>query len=261
MNMYKKLGIIALIIILIGVLSIKVFGINLLEKIQYLKTEEQNNTTTINNLNLKQSALHDLANLLRHTEPNQNEELLNMLGQEWMQAQNEKNILIERNNNIAQEVTVLEQQDIENQKWVQKEQEYPAATYVWKYLKAQGYNDYICAGIMGNLMAEVGGQTLNLNWSASGNGYYGMCQWNKAYSQIWGANLEDQCNFLINTIKYEFDTFGFNYYKGFNYDAFLNMTDCKEAALAFAKCYERCGSGSYNVRKENAMKAYNYFTN
>ena len=40
---------------------------------------------------------------------------------------------------------------------------------------------------------------------------------------------------------------------------FLNMTSITDAALAFAKCYERCASGSYTVRQNNAITAYNYF--
>ena len=48
--------------------------------------------------------------------------------------------------------------------WGLRKAEYPAATEVWLYLKELGYNDYVCAGIMGNLMAETGGQTLNLEW-------------------------------------------------------------------------------------------------
>ena len=137
--------------------------------------------------------------------------------------------------------------------------EYPAATYVWNYMKAQGWNDYVCAGIMGNLMAEVGGQTLNLNYSASSSNYYGMCQWNRNYKQVWGADLPTQCNFLRDTIKYEIDTYGFKYQKGFNFNSFLNMTNARQAALAFAKSYERCGSGSYEIRQRNAEKAYEYF--
>jgi hypothetical protein len=38
------------------------------------------------------------------------------------------------------------------------------------------------------------------------------------------------------------------------------MQDEKEAALYFAKYYERCGSGSYSVRQSNATKALDYFT-
>jgi hypothetical protein len=145
--------------------------------------------------------------------------------------------------------------------WNIKAAEYPVATQIWRFMKDQGWNDYVCAGIMGNLMTEVGGQTLNIRYASSSNDYYGMCQWNRAYSEVWGAGLETQCNFLKDTIKYEFDTYGFKYQKGFNFDSFLNMTDAQQAALAFAKSYERCGSGSYSVRQQNAIKAYNYFVN
>ena len=149
----------------------------------------------------------------------------------------------------------------EEQKWATKAAEYPAATTIWRYLKDLGYNDYVCAGIMGNIMAEVGGQTLDIQWWLKGNGYYGMCQWNQGYkSQVWGADLQGQLDFLRDTIKYELDTFGFAYSKGFNYDQFLALTDTSSTAKAFAKCYERGGSGSYSIRQKNATIAYNYFT-
>lgn len=143
--------------------------------------------------------------------------------------------------------------------WHQKEEEYPVATYIWSYFKELGYSNQVCAGILGNIMAEVGGNTLDIQYDIYGSSYYGMCQWNKAYSEVWGASLEEQCNYLEDTIKYEFDTFGYAYKKGFKYEDFLNITDARDAAIAFAKCYERCGSGSYNVRKQNAITAYNYF--
>ena len=146
-------------------------------------------------------------------------------------------------------------------KWETKAAEYPAATQIWRYMKNLGWNDYVCAGIMGNLMAEVGGQTLDIQYWLKDNGYYGMCQWNKAYSNIWGADLETQCDYLKNTIKYEIDTFGYAYRKGFNLDSFLAMSNERDAALAFAKCYERCSSRTYNIRMNNAEKAYNYFVN
>ena len=161
----------------------------------------------------------------------------------------------------AKEEAAEQARKAEEARWANKSAEYPEATQIWRYMKALGWNDYVCAGIMGNLMAEVGGQTLNIRYTLSSNGYYGMCQWNRAYSQIWGAGLETQCDFLRDTIKYEFDTYGFKYQKGFNFDAFLNMTDAQQAALAFAKSYERCGSGSYKVRQSNALKAYEYFVN
>lgn len=61
------------------------------------------------------------------------------------------------------------------------ESEYPVATEIWNFMKAQGWNDYVCAGIMGNIMAEVGGQSFNIRYDAYGDGYYGICQWNRGY--------------------------------------------------------------------------------
>lgn len=163
--------------------------------------------------------------------------------------------------NIYQRKYELILQQEEEIKWEKKSQEYPAATQIWKYLKNQGYNDYVCAGIIGNLMAEVGGQTLDIQWWLKGNGYYGMCQWNKRYFKVWNQPLEEQLKFLVDTIDYELNTFGYAYKKGFDYNSFCNLTNEKQAALAFAKCYERCGSGSYNQRQKNATVALNYFVN
>lgn len=159
----------------------------------------------------------------------------------------------------AQEQTYLAEQ----KEWDVKETEYPTATYVWEYLQGTcGYNNYVCAGILGNMMAECGGQGLTLQWSIynSTGSYYGLCQWYKGYG-IHGASLEEQCEFLAGNIEYEFNTYGKNYKKGFNYSSFLSMTDEQEAAKAFAKCYERCASFSYSKRQTNATTAYNYFVN
>lgn len=141
--------------------------------------------------------------------------------------------------------------------------EYPTASVVWEMLKKQGYNDYICAGILGNMMVECGGQTLNLNYQAYGSSgyYYGLCQWNSySYGNVFGKDLEGQVYFLLDTIRYEFDTYGFNYSTYFDYNSFLNLNNEKDAAIAFAKCYERCGSDSYSMRQNCATVAYNYFS-
>lgn len=148
-------------------------------------------------------------------------------------------------------------------KWDKRAKEYPAAAQIWKYLKNLGYSDAVCAGIMGNLMAEVGGQTLNIRYTlySSNRQYYGMCQWSKRYfGKIHGAGLTAQCNFLRDTIKYEINTYGYKYVSGMNYANFLKLNSPSKAALCFAKAYERCGSGSYSVRQSNAEKAYKYFT-
>ena len=143
-----------------------------------------------------------------------------------------------------------------------KDREYPTATYIWNALKQQGYNDYVAAGIMGNLMVETGGKTLNLkpyDYNPSGN-FYGICQWSKKYyPEIFGCSLDVQIEYLFNTIETEFKTFGKLYKKGFGFDAFLELQNERQAALAFAKCYERC-AGGYEGRMKCAEIAYDYFT-
>lgn len=148
--------------------------------------------------------------------------------------------------------------------WSEKAGEYPVATQVWRYMKEElGWNDYVCAGVMGNMMAEVGGQTLNLQpylYGHSGANYYGLCQWSsRYYPSIQGADVDAQLDFLASTVKKELDTYGYLFRSGLDYEAFCNLTNAEDAAMAFAKAYERCGSGSYGVRQRNAIKAYNYF--
>lgn len=142
--------------------------------------------------------------------------------------------------------------------WHEKELEYPTATYVWRILQDAGYNDTVIAGILGNMMAEVGGQTLSLDSTLNGT-YYGLCQWSKGYSKVWWKDTEYQVEFLLDTIRYELDTYGYLYKKNYDFEAFLLEKNPRNAALAFAKAYERCGSGSYKQRQANATIAYNYF--
>ena len=87
---------------------------------------------------------------------------------------------------------------------------YPEATKVWTILQDYGYNDYVCAGIMGNLMVETGGNTLDLDPDLVYYSYYGLCQWSYEYfPSVWYSSLEEQCEFLHDTIEYEINTFGF----------------------------------------------------
>lgn len=195
------------------------------------------------------NAAHQMAEAARQLGYEEDHDVITLAKTEWEEA-----------NNLRFEYQTVYDNLMKH--WHQKEEEYPVATYIWNYFKELGYNDYVCAGILGNIMTEVGGQTLDVQYSLRGNGYYGMCQWNKAYrSGVWGADLAGQCNFLRDTIEYELDTFGYAYKKGFNYDSFLALSNERDAALAFAKCYERCGSSTYNIRMNNAEKAYDYFVN
>ena len=142
-------------------------------------------------------------------------------------------------------------------KWLS---EYPEATEVWFYLRKQGFNEAVTAGIIGNMMIETSGGTLNLKPEIYGVGHYGLCQWSLYYRpNVAGMSLQEQMDYLMSDIEYEFNTFGFCYKSNFNYEKFLQMTDTREAAIAFAKSYERPGAGTYNMRANSAEVAYNYF--
>lgn len=133
---------------------------------------------------------------------------------------------------------------------------YAQSTIVWNYLKGLGLNDYVCAGIMGNIMAEVGGHTLDISrYSCVDTGtYYGICQWgwgrkDRLLSE-YGTSLDAQLKFL-----------GVELFEVIPADSsFYSMQDEQEAALYFAQYYERCSSSSYEVRQSNASVALDYFT-
>lgn len=151
----------------------------------------------------------------------------------------------------------------EYHKWEIKMEEYPVATQAWLYMRdTLGWNEYVCAGIMGNMMSECGGQTLNLNPSArnSSSGCYGLCQWYpKYYSHMQGASLEVQLEFLGTSIQKTFDGWAGDAFNC-DYDEFISLTDYKVVAKKFNDIYERPGYYS-EQRGENAQVAYEYFTN
>lgn len=142
---------------------------------------------------------------------------------------------------------------------------YPEAQIVWDALIDYGLSPEVASGIMGNIMAEVGGQTLDFSeWGYWSRGtHYGICQWGGGRKQDllnnFGPDLEDQVEFLLYELEREMNSYGYIYKTGFGYDEFIAMTDVEQAALAFAKSYERCSSKYYNIRMTNAKKAYNYF--
>ena len=99
---------------------------------------------------------------------------------------------------------------------------------VWTCLKGYGYSDSVAAGIIGNMMRECGGDTLDLDWDIVGH-YNG-----DAY---YGGN-----------------------YNGITYSEFLRA-DTRTAAIAFERVYERCGdyANEDSRRANNAEAAYNKF--
>lgn len=141
------------------------------------------------------------------------------------------------------------------------EQEHYYAAKVFEFLIQHGYSREVACGIIGNMMVECGGHTLNFNpfvYNPSGM-YYGLCQWNIGYG-LHGSSFERQLEFLVSNIEREFNVFGKCYQKDFDYESFISLNDVQEAALAFAESYERCCSSSFNARKQAASEAYSYFT-
>lgn len=152
------------------------------------------------------------------------------------------------------------QQDLDRSLVWESEYYYAAKTYT--FLQQFGYNDAVICGIIGNMMIETAGGALALQptaYNSNGN-YYGLCQWDlQYYPHYKGASFEQQLNYLVESLPYEFNTFGKLYKKSFVYEDFLEITDPAQAAYIFAKVYERCSSLGYKARQNAAIKAYEYF--
>ena len=141
------------------------------------------------------------------------------------------------------------------------------AEQVWLTLRARGLSEEVTAGILGNMMTECGGNTLDLQWNIHGHYYgstfYGLCQWCLDFvpSSFDGCSIAEQLNHLLSDLPSQMNTFGSNYESGYNYERFLKAKDVNEAAAAFAACYERPGYeyNNYQQRRQNAYTAYKYF--
>lgn len=146
--------------------------------------------------------------------------------------------------------------------WEEKLEEFPYATKTWIYLKELGYSDVACAGILGNIMIECGGHTLKLQPFVydKNKQYYGMFQWSQKYCpETADMSFEEQLDYFAKTVQPTFKTWGKKYAAGFTHDDFNKLESPRDAALAFAKIYERCASWSYERRQEAAERAYQYF--
>lgn len=142
--------------------------------------------------------------------------------------------------------------------------EYPVATQVWLYMKDTfGWSDTVCAGIMGNIMAEIGGGTLNFdNWNHDTP--YGMFQWlgqrKIDIKEKYGAepNIFEQLDFMYDELH---GTNGVRQQvEGWQRDKILNANNPKDVATYFCVYFERPGN-SGSVRRSYAQTAYEYFAN
>ena len=132
--------------------------------------------------------------------------------------------------------------------------EYDVAGQVYEYLNTQGMSDIVIAGILGNMMTECGGQTLDLQWDIygyDGSYYYGLCQWSLYYNpSVDGADITGQLDYLMSNIRTNMDYFGGDY------DEFCAIADPGDAAKYFCSYYER-GAGK-STRATNAETAFKW---
>ena len=150
---------------------------------------------------------------------------------------------------------------------------YPEAQLIWNTMISWGWAPETCAGIIGNMMAEVGQGNkedptswLNLDWDSNGNSGYGLIQWTggrrTAIKSRYGSypNIEQQLIFMRDEL------FGTNNTNKQVSDAALdiimntngNQTP-ESIAMSFATNYERCAARYRAKRQGYARIAYEYF--
>ena len=153
----------------------------------------------------------------------------------------------------------------EEENWRVRAEEYPVATQAWLYMKNElCFSDIVCAGIMGNMMAECGGcWTSDLDWDVSSSSGYGMIQWLGGRKQqlfsIYGdtPSVENQLNFVKDEL---YGTNGVTkQVTDSQLDKIINAETPEDCAYAFACYYERCGEDHRWVRRDYARRAYEYF--
>lgn len=215
--------------------------------LKYVKTNDTNKLKKLmEEAEMRKAEAHNMAEAARACGYSETHPIITLAKREWSVA----NVLYNKYKEAYESI------------WYS---EYPVATEIWLYLTEElGYNNYVSAGILGNIMAEVGGGTLNIRYDLynSSRSHYGMCQWSMYYyPETKDLDLQGQLNYLAQTIADQITYAGSNYRPKFNYEQFLLIEDEQEAALAFACCYERCASRHYQVRIQYATIAYNYFVN
>ena len=151
-------------------------------------------------------------------------------------------------------------------KWEVRASEYPVATQVWQYMKNEfKWSDIVCAGIIGNMMAECGGcWTSDLHWQSNSSHGLGMIQWiggrRNSIIKKYGNNptVEEQLLFMrdelygTNGVRRQVSEEQFN--------MIMNAQTPEECAFAFATYYERCAEQYRAPRRGYAKRAYDYFT-
>ena len=136
--------------------------------------------------------------------------------------------IVETIDEVEQEIIDIHEEPIETP--------YKVAKEVYDHLIANGYSEVASAAILGNMMNECGGNTLELNpyiYGGSGR-YYGLCQWALCYnSKVNGLDITDQLLYLHETIESNMKQFGGSF------EEFNSLESPEYAGIYFNKYYER----------------------
>ena len=142
-------------------------------------------------------------------------------------------------------------------------EEYPVATRMWLHMKTFGWSDEVCAGIIGNVMAETGARTLDIPLKEYKGGPFGLIQWTKSRREkvvaLYGydATAEEQLDFVYDEL---YGTDGIEQQvKDYERERILNADTAQKAAKYFCKDFER-PKGKGTIRQKYAQIAYEYFT-
>lgn len=147
--------------------------------------------------------------------------------------------------------------------------EYPEAQLIWNTMISWGWAPETCAGIIGNMMAEIGGGTLDLSdWNSNGGCGYGLIQWTGGRRSLLKSRYGSYPNIEQQLIFMRDELFGTNNTRQQVSSSVLNRimnTNGNETpesiAFCFASNYERCAS-RYRARRQGyARIAYEYFMN
>ena len=148
-------------------------------------------------------------------------------------------------------------------------EKYPEAREIWDTMISWGWSAETCAGIIGNMMAEVGGGTLDLSrWDSNGGCGYGLIQWTDERRSLiknrYGSypTIQEQLIFMKD------EMFGINNTTKQISDEVLNQIlnadgnqTPESIAFTFATHFERCAKQYRARRRGYARIAYDYFTN
>ena len=134
-----------------------------------------------------------------------------------------------------------------------------AMQIVWDSMRAKGWSEEVCAGILGNIIAES-----NVNPYAGGDGgtSYGLCQWHKGRKYKMLTFNDKNYNTTDNRppIEHQIDYLKYELEKGYSY--ILDSDDtCEEIAYTFCVKFERPSNKHSKglKRQQLAREVYNTF--